>query len=77
MSSDGDAHEHIHTRQSLLEQRHDELSRRMDMQYQATQDLLEAWNSARALLNFVQLLAKVGAACAAIYLFAKGMVHIK
>lgn len=71
---DGD---HIQVRQSLLEQRFDELSRRMDMQYQATQDLVEAWQSARTMLAFIQFLAKVGTAVGVVYLFVKGIVRFQ
>ena len=64
-----------HTRLVLIEGQVREIKNAMETQTQATQDLVEAWRSAKTLLAFVQLAAKVGAACAAIWLMGKGLFH--
>lgn len=65
-----------HVRLVLIEGRMKEMTEQMELQAQATRDLVEAWRSAKTLIAFVQLAAKIGAACAALWLMGKGLLQI-
>lgn len=65
-----------HTRLVLIEQQVGELRRTLDEQTQLTRDLVEAWRSAKGLLAFVQLAAKVSAAIAGLVLVIKGIGNL-
>lgn len=61
-----------HTRLVLIEQSVAELGRQVEMQTQATHDLIEAWKSAKALLAVIVFLSKVATACGVLWLTVKG-----
>lgn len=65
-----------HVRLILIERRLEEVIDQMEAQTQATQDLVEAWRSARTMIAFVQVLAKVAAAIAALWLMARGILGV-
>ena len=65
-----------HVRLVLIEKQMREMTAQMEMQVAATRDLVDMWRSARTMIAFVQILAKVGAACAALWLMGKGVVGL-
>jgi hypothetical protein len=62
-----------HVRLVLIELQMAEIRREMQAQTQATQDLIEAWRSAKGSLIFLQTLAKIIGALGVIYLGFKGI----
>jgi hypothetical protein len=62
-----------HTRLVLIEQNVEALTRAMEMQTTATRDLVDAWQSAKGFLTFVQLAAKIAAAIGGLVLVVKGI----
>ena len=65
-----------HTRLVLLEQDMKELSRQLAMNTSATLDLVEAWQSAKAMIAFVFLMSKIAVAVGICYAAIKGLIHI-
>ena len=70
------ADESDHVRLVLIENRLNEMNEKLDDQAQATRELVDTWRSAKTLIAFVQLAAKVGAALAALWLMGKGLLQI-
>lgn len=69
-----------HTRLVLLENQVKDLKSLVEMQVNATQDLVDAWESAKGFLAFLQLmgrvvtaLAKISAVVAAAWLAVRGL----
>ena len=65
-----------HVRLVLIEGQIKEIKEAMEVQTRVTQDLVDAWRSAKTLLAFIQLLAKIATACGVLWLTFKGFMSL-